>query len=299
MVESKGLPEFRLLRPLFELALEEDRCDADITTRALVMDDARGIGRFVARESGIACGVAVLEPLFRMRDPEARTLRAFSDGSAFTRGDVLAEVSARRSTLLSVERTALDTLQRLSGIATRTDELVRQLAGRGVELTDTRKTTPGWRRLEKYAVRCGGGGNHRHDLADAAMIKDNHLFARAGGRGPEALRLCIRELRATLPTGALFYVEVQSRGELEAVVAERVPAIQLDGFDLAGLAEAVAWVRQQPPPHPILEATGSVEPEYLESLAATGVTRISVDALTSRVTAVDLRMILIPESPGG
>jgi nicotinate-nucleotide pyrophosphorylase (carboxylating) len=185
-------------------------------------------------------------------------------------------------------------LQRLGGIATFTSELVARLAESGVELADTRKTTPGWRRLEKYAVRCGGGTNHRHDLADAAMVKDNHLTARAGERSPAGLRACVRQLRHVLPPGARFYVEVRSHAELEAVLQEGAPAIQLDGFDAQALRDAAAWVRLQPFPHPLLEATGSVDPDDIETIAAAGVTRISVDALTTRAPAVDLRMALVP-----
>jgi nicotinate-nucleotide pyrophosphorylase (carboxylating) len=293
-VKPLNPPDFALLRSLFDRALEEDRADADITTQTLVESDPRRTGRFVAREAGVAAGLAFLEPLFRMRDPNARVTLRVTDGASFERGAVLADVESRTSTLLSVERTALDTLQRLSGIATLTAKLGARLAGRSIELADTRKTAPGWRWLEKYAVRCGGGVNHRMDLADAAMIKDNHLIARAESRSPEVLRQCIRKLRPELPPGFLFYVEVQSQPELEAVFAEGVPAIQLDGFSLAGLRDAVRWVRLQPPPHPILEATGSVEPELLEAIADTGVTRISVDALTTRAPAIDMRMFLLP-----
>lgn len=228
-----------------------------------------------------------------MLDPQAQVKQMVLDGEQFGCGDVLANVSSRMSTLLAVERTALDTLQRLSGIATFTAEFVARLAGRNVELTDTRKTTPGWRYLEKYAVRCGGGANHRLDLADAAMIKDDHLIARAGVRNPEALQICVRELRSALPAHTFFYVEVQNQVELEAVFSEQVPAIQLDGFDIQALRDAVEWVRHQPPPHPLLEATGSVDPDRLEAIAATGVTRISVDALTTRAPAIDMRMVII------
>ena len=287
-------PDFELLRSLFERALEEDRADADITTQLLIQTDERKIGRLVAREPGVASGIALLEHLFRMRDPDARVTRLVEDGDRFDSGTILADVSSNITALLSVERTALDTLQRLSGIATLTAKLAVRLAGRDVELADTRKTTPGWRWLEKYAVRCGGGTNHRLDLSDAAMIKDNHLIAFSGGRGPEVLRASVRKLRSALPPGFFFYVEVQSQAELEAVVQEVVPAIQLDGFDLAGLREAVRWVQTQPPPHPILEATGSVEPDHIEAIAATGVNRISVDALTTRVSVIDMRMFLLP-----
>jgi nicotinate-nucleotide pyrophosphorylase (carboxylating) len=287
-------PDFELLRPLFEYALQEDRADADVTTQALVTGDERMVGRFVAREAGVAAGIALLEPLFRMRDPEARVDCLVRDGERFASEAVLADVSSRVATLLAVERTALDMLQRLSAVATLTAKLAARLTGHDTELADTRKTTPGWRGLEKYAVRCGGGTNHRLDLSDAAMIKDNHLIARIGRRDPSGLRTCVRELAAALAPGAVFYVEVQDRAELEAVCQEAVPAIQLDGFDIDGLRDAVEWVRTQPPPHPLLEATGSIDPDLIEAIAATGVGRISIDAVTTRATAIDMRMFLVP-----
>lgn len=287
-------PNFPLVWPLFEHALADDRVSADVTTQALVRTDERMIGQFIARQAGVASGIELLEPLFRALDPDSRVERCADDGAPFESGAVLAEVSGRVSVLLAVERTALDMLQRLSGIATLTAQLVARVAGREVELTDTRKTTPGWRHLEKYSVRCGGGTNHRFDLSDAAMIKDNHVIAHAGKRTTDGLRRCVADLRAALAPGALFYVEVRDQFELEAVFREQAPVVQLDGFDLQALRDAVEWVHRQPHPHPILEATGSVSPEHLEAIAATGVNRISVDALTTRAVAIDMRMVLVP-----
>ena len=143
-------------------------------------------------------------------------------------------------------------------------------------------------------MRCGGGANHRLDLADAAMIEDNHLIARAGERHPEALQMRIRELRAALPAQAFRYVEVRSQAELKAALSEQLPAIQFDGFGIQALREAVKWVHDQPSPHALLEATGSVDPASLKVIAATGLTRISVDALTTQAPAIDMRMVLVP-----
>jgi nicotinate-nucleotide pyrophosphorylase (carboxylating) len=159
----------------------------------------------------------------------------------------------------------------------------------GVGIYDTRKTTPGWRLLEKHAVRCGGGRNHRQGLNDALMVKENHLYAAFGRTGPAALVEAIRRCRAAAP-GAPLYVEVEDLDELRAVAAERVDVVMLDGFELGDVRQAVKHVRGLPPPRPQLEVTGGVTLESVPGWAASGVQRISVGALTHSAPALDLSL---------
>jgi nicotinate-nucleotide pyrophosphorylase (carboxylating) len=173
-------------------------------------------------------------------------------------------------------------------VATATRALVEATAGTGARILDTRKTTPGWRELERYAVRAGGGENHRADLADAAMVKENHLRAAFGRTGPEAIREAVRRCRASLPPGTTVYCEVETLDELDAAIEARADVVMLDGFDLGDVRRAVQRLRGVPPPRPRLEATGGVRLDTAPALAAAGVPRLSTGAITRGATILDL-----------
>lgn len=280
-------------RGLLERALAEDRAAEDVTTAALVTPDRRAVADLVAKAPGVICGLPLVGAVFTLLEEGARTEAFCRDGDAVEAGTRVATVEATAQAILRGERTALNLVQRLSGVATRTAAFVALAAGVGVY--DTRKTTPGWRMLEKYAVRCGGGRNHRMDLADAAMIKENHLVAAHGRTGADVLADAVRACRRRLAPGVSLYVEVESQAELEAALEAAGDrrgdvVIMLDDFDLDAIRAAVAYVAKAPPPRPQLEATGGVRLARVADLATTGVDRMSAGSLTHSAPALDLSL---------
>jgi nicotinate-nucleotide pyrophosphorylase (carboxylating) len=276
--------------PLIARALEEDQAARDLTARAVVPEGTRARATVVARAAGVLAGLALAEPTFRSLDPEAEVTLLYADGEAVAESARVLTVEGDARAILSAERTVLNLLGHLGGVATLTRAFVEAVSGTGADILDTRKTLPGWRALEKYAVRCGGGVNHRLDLADAAMIKENHLYAAFGRTGPDALAEAIRRVRRALPPGRDLYVEVETLEELDAAVREGATILMLDGFDLGGVREAVRRVRGLPAPRPRLEVTGGVTLENVAALAATGVQRISIGALTHSARVLDLSL---------
>ena len=277
-------------------ALEEDLGHGDPTTLALVPEGARATADLVAREAGVVAGLPLVEPLVRILDPEARVECAVKDGEAVPAGAVLATVRGRARAVLSAERTALNVVRRLSGVATLARRFVDAVSGFPVEIVDTRKTTPGWRDLEKYAVTCGGAKNHRLRLDDAAMVKENHLLEAFGRTGPDAVRAGVARVRAAIPQGMRLYVEVEDEAEMRAAVGAGADVVMLDGWDSAALTRAVAWVAGRPAPRPLLEATGGITLDTVRAVAATGVDRISVGALTHSAPALDLSLVHRPRA---
>jgi len=276
---------------LIERALAEDLPAGDITSVALLADvDGPATLSFVSRESGVVCGVDVVELLFRVIDSAIRVRRLVSDGARIAPGQPLIDVEGRPVSLLSGERVALNFLQRLSGIATtaaRWREIVRGAGpeGRDVKLLDTRKTTPGWRHLEKYAVRAGGATNHRMNLSDGFLVKDNHAsLLRRAGRA--SIGDWVAALRHADPAKFLE-VEVDSRTDFALAQEAGADAILLDNFSLEDLRWAVDRNRRAER-RVLLEASGGVTEAKLRSVAATGVDRISVGALTHSVRALDI-----------
>jgi nicotinate-nucleotide pyrophosphorylase (carboxylating) len=280
--------------PFLASALEEDAARDDATSRALVPAGASAVADVLAHEPGVLAGLPLVTPLLRLLDPEAVVECPYEDGDEVAEGAVVSTWFGRARAILGVERTALNLLRRLSGIASSTASYVAAVAGTSAKILDTRKTTPGWRELEKYAVRCGGGENHRLRLDDAAMIKENHVLASIGRTGPEALAEAVRRVRAGLPAGVELFVEVETLDELEAVLPLRPRVVMLDGFDLSDLRRAVLRVRASPEPRPLLEATGGVTIENVEAVAAAGVDRISVGAITHSAPALDLSLRVRP-----
>lgn len=266
-------------------ALLEDRAPEDVTTLATVPVEAAARGAFVARQAGILAGMPLVAETYRQLDARVRLVPHFADGDRFGDGAVLATVEGPARAILQGERVALNFLQRLSGIATTTRAFVDAVAGTGCRILDTRKTTPGLRELEKYAVRCGGGSNHRRDLAVMAMVKDNHraLLARQGATLAEA----VRRIRARSP-GIPVEVEVDSLAELEEALRAGADWILLDNMPVEVLREAV----RQAAGRAKLEASGGVTLERVRAIAETGVDAISVGAITHSVRAVDIALEL-------
>lgn len=264
-------------------ALREDAPMGDRTSEVLGLS-GRGRGSFTARQEGVLCGLFLAQRTFELLDPSASFVTQAKDGDLLSPGAAFARVEGSLPALLLGERLALNLLQRLSGIATFTRACVEEVAGTGARILDTRKTTPGLRALEKYAVRTGGGQNHRMGLSDGILIKDNHLagFASLG----EAVR------RARERAGHLLKVEVEVRNlsEFQEAVEAGADLILLDNMPLTEMAEAV----RRRPPGLLLEASGGMRPGRLRAAAETGVDFLSVGALTHSAPALDLALEIEP-----
>ncbi len=260
--------------------LDEDIGRGDLTAPALVGRSGRA--HWVTRTDGVFCGGVLVAPLLALLDPRASVRLLVGDGEPVVAGQRLLELEGPAAALVAVERTALNLAMRLSGISSATAALVQVLAGTGVRLADTRKTTPGLRVLEKYAVRCGGGCNHRLGLDDAAMLKENHL-AWAGG-----VAAAVAAVRASAPWPARLIVEAETAAEAEAAVRAGADAVLLDDFTPAALAALVPTLRALAPAV-VLEASG-VRPDQLGAYAATGIDLISTSAPITRSPWLDLSM---------
>ena len=268
-----------LIEPVVRAALAEDLGRAgDVTAAACIPAGTRWTAVFAARQAGTIAGLDCARLAMTTLDPEARFTAHVEDGDTVAAGTVLAEVEADARAILSAERTALNLLGRLSGVATLTRAYVDAAAGTGARIADTRKTTPGLRALEKHAVAMGGGMNHRFGLDDAILIKDNHI-AVCGGVG-EAIR------RARARAGHLMKIEVEVDGlhQLDEALAERPDVVMLDNFSLDDLRTAVARTKRQV----VLEASGGVNLDTVAAIAATGVDVISVGALTHSAPSLDI-----------
>jgi len=260
-------------------ALAEDLGRAgDITSSACISPDTRLEAVFAIRKQGVIAGLACARLAIVELDPGARFEIVHADGARAPAGAILARVEANARALLAAERTALNLLCRLSGIATLTAQFVAATAGTGARIVDTRKTTPGLRALEKYAVRCGGGANHRFGLDDAILIKDNHVAA-CGGVGE-----AVRRARAAVGHMVKIEVEIDRLDQLDEALAEAPDIVMLDNFSLADLAEAVRRTGGRA----LIEASGGVSLETVRAIAETGVDLISVGALTHSAPILDI-----------
>lgn len=274
-----------LLSRNIRLWLEEDIGTGDITTATTIPLDRWSKGIIHVKDSGIIAGLAVAKQVFEIVDPELQFIPLIEEGESVSWGTVLAEVSGSARSILLGERLALNLMQRLSGIATRTNEFVKALGGLPVRLVDTRKTTPGHRMLEKYAVRVGGGYNHRFGLYDAVMIKDNHI------KGAGGIDLAVRAARDGIPHTMKIEVEVESYDQLEQAIASGADIILLDNMDNKRMTEAVKRIRKAAP-HVFIEASGNVTLETVHSIAQTGVDAISAGRLTYSVQSLDISLDL-------
>ncbi len=261
-------------------ALEEDSAFNDVTTIATVVTSRHARAKLVARQDGTLAGLPLALEAFRQLDPKISIRVDAEDGHAVRRGAIVLFLTGHARGLLSAERTALNFMQRLSGIATLTSRYVAAVKGTRAKILDTRKTTPGWRTLEKYAVRAGGGTNHRMDLADSVLIKDNHLRAVDGD-----VRLAIRRTRELEPN-AKIEVECESVEQVEAALDARADIILLDNMPLAEMRVCVDAVAGRA----LVEASGGVHLDTVRAIAETGVDFISVGALTHSPPAMNLAL---------
>lgn len=291
-------------RQIVRLAVREDLDrQFDWTTLALIPSDQTARAAVVSRQRGVVAGLRAAELAIGEMDIELQIDRALDDGESVAAGQALATLSGPARSLLTAERILLNLIGRLSGIATLTRQYVDAVQGTAARIYDTRKTTPGWRRLEKYAVRLGGGHNHRTGLFDAILIKDNHLALAAEAAGSDRLEPAeaVRRARefardmadARAPKPLIIEIEVDSLDALEAVLAEQPDLVLLDNMSPVDLARAVA-VRNATSPDVELEASGGVTLESVAAIAASGVERISVGALTHSATALDVGLDWLP-----
>lgn len=278
----RQLPDL-MIDPVVRMALAEDLGrGGDVTGQACIPEGARMRAVFAARKPGVLAGIDCVRLAVLAMDPQATITLKMRDGEAFAAGDVLAEVEADARAFLAAERTALNLLGRLCGIATLTRAYVEAIKGTRARIADTRKTTPGLRALEKHAVVCGGGANHRFGLDDAILIKDNHV-AVCGG-----VSTAVRRARAAVGHLMKIEVEVDSLEQLDQALAETPDVIMLDNFSLEDLSEAVRRRKTSPFGAVILEASGGVNLETVAAIARTGVDVISVGALTHSAPALDI-----------
>jgi nicotinate-nucleotide pyrophosphorylase (carboxylating) len=268
------------VRAVVEAAIGEDMPAGDITSESVIPQTSRSRAVFLAKEPGILAGIDVAGLVFRMIDPRIRFAKGFDDGAAFEKGDVLAEVRGRSISLLKGERTALNFLQRLCGIATATRKHVRAVEGTRAKILDTRKTTPGLRALEKYAVRMGGGTNHRQSLSDMVLIKDNHLAI--VGSIPKA----VAAARARVGRGIKVEVEVTDSEQAREAVEAGADWIMLDNMSPARMKEVVGWVAGRA----VIEASGGITLQNVRRVARAGVDFISVGSLTHSFSSIDISL---------
>jgi nicotinate-nucleotide pyrophosphorylase (carboxylating) len=259
-------------------ALEEDDAGNDITSIATILTERRARCRVVARQRGVIAGIPLAREAFRQRDPKASVRSTVKDGQLVDAGAEVLFITGSPRGLLSAERVALNFMQRLSGIATMTHQFVDAIAGTKASILDTRKTTPGWRRLEKYAVRAGGGMNHRMDLGSAVLIKDNHLAALEGD-----VQMAVNRARVLAP-GKPVEVECDNIKQVEAALVAGAEIIMLDNMSSSRLRDCVELIDGRA----VSEASGGVNLQTVRQIAEAGVDWISVGALTHSVKALDL-----------
>jgi nicotinate-nucleotide pyrophosphorylase (carboxylating) len=273
-------PDTPAVRDYIKAALEEDMGCGDVTTISTIPGGVMARGRYIVKEDGVLCGLRAVELAFSMLDPSITVIRHADDGARVKRGDVAAEVYGRAVPVLTGERVGLNLLQHLSGVATATAKAAAAVAGTKARITDTRKTTPLMRTLEKYAVRCGGGVNHRYNLADGVLIKDNHIVA-AG-----SITAAVKAARAVVPHTLKIEVECENEAMVREALAAGADIIMLDNMDCDAMASAVALIDGRA----LTEASGNMGERDLAAVAETGVDLISIGALTHSVRALDISL---------
>lgn len=261
-------------------ALDEDVGTGDITTESTIPEDRVAHGLYKAKESGVLCGVGVAKRVFELIDPSIEFKAFKKDGDRIEKGEIIAEVHGKATGVLTGERVGLNLMQRMSGIATRTAEAVKQVEGTNAKICDTRKTTPGLRVIEKYAVKVGGGTNHRFNLADGILIKDNHIVA-AG-----SITAAVKAARANAPHTLKIEVEVETFDELNEALAAGADIIMLDNMSCEDMKKAVGIVNGRA----LTEASGNMGDRDLKEVASCGVDLISIGALTHSVRALDISL---------
>jgi nicotinate-nucleotide pyrophosphorylase (carboxylating) len=274
------MENYQEIDAIIDTALAEDMPEGDITSESVIPAGSVSKAAVLAKERGILAGMVVAERVFQKIDPSVRFYTHFQDGHQIKRGDTLAELEGSSISLLKGERTALNFLQRMSGIATLTRKYVRALEGSQTKVLDTRKTTPGLRILEKYAVRVGGGSNHRQNLSEMVMLKDNHL--RFVGSITEA----VKRAQDTVRPGIKIEVETSTLAEVKEAVQSGADMVMLDNMSVKEMKKAVDWVKGKVP----LEVSGKVGLSKLSLIASLGVDYISVGSLTHSYKSLDISM---------
>ena len=272
-----------LINKIIEQALLEDIGTGDITTESIIPSNLKAKGIIKTSEEGVVAGLDIIYLVFRKLDSEIIFQEKTKDGTKVARGKVLAEITGPARTILKGERVALNFLQRMSGIATITSKFCQEVKDFPVRIVDTRKTTPGLRILEKYAVRMGGGYNHRFGLYDAVLIKDNHI-AVAGG-----IKSAVNSVRKQISHTVKIEVEVENLSQLQEALKVQVNIIMLDNMDLETMKEAVKMVKGKA----LIEASGGITLEKVRKIAQIGVDLISVGALTHSVKSLDISMEIL------
>ncbi|MGH1366659.1 MAG: carboxylating nicotinate-nucleotide diphosphorylase [Calditrichia bacterium] len=270
--------DWQVIDNIIDLAFEEDIRDGDATTNALFQPEEQSSAFMKVKDNGILCGIGVAERVFRRLDKDIAWKPLFQDGDAVSNGQIILEIKGSRRAILTGERLALNLMQRMSGIASMADRYVKARGDLPVQILDTRKTLPGLRVLEKYAVAIGGGTNHRYGLFDAIMIKDNHIKL-AGG-----IRTAVNKVRENNPKKLTIEVETSSLAEVDEALAMDVDIIMLDNMSTEMMREAVQKIAGRSK----VEASGGVTIERIREIAETGVDCISVGALTHSVQALDI-----------
>ena len=282
-------PEPGSYRQLIAAAREEDLGCGDITSEATIPAEMQGVGELVFHEEGVLCGLGVAGEVLRQYDEKSALSEMIADGDTVAAGQVVATVTGSVRSLLAAERVMLNFLQRLSGVATNTAAYVKAVSGTKAQIYDTRKTTPGWRELEKYAVRCGGGCNHRMGLYDAVMVKDNHLAAMGTGDWQDRLAAAVAKIRNGKQQPDFVEVEVDGLDQLQAVLKiEGVDRILLDNMTGEEMSRAVRLRDESGKAKVKLEASGGIRLATVREAALSGVDIISVGALTHTVRSLDI-----------
>jgi nicotinate-nucleotide pyrophosphorylase (carboxylating) len=261
-------------------ALEEDISYGDITTDSIVNEFASSEAKLIAKQEGIIAGIEICEKVFKMLDASSFFMNNIKDGDFVKSGDVIAIVKGRTGALLKAERTALNILQRLSGIATKTRSFCDSVKDYNVRIVDTRKTTPGLRLFEKYAVKVGGGDNHRYSLSDGVLIKDNHIKAAGGIK--EAITLAKKNVPHTIK----IEVETETMEQVKEALEAGADIIMLDNMTVEQMKNAVKFINKRA----LIEASGNMKLELINEVASTGVDIISVGALTHSASSLDISM---------
>ena len=270
---------------IIEAALQEDLPQGDITSESIIPDDSRSRAIILAKEDGILAGMDVASRVFEKIDPDVEFKREKDDGQKFSKGETLAELEGSSISILKGERTALNFLQRMSGIATTTGRFVEALKGTRTKILDTRKTTPGLRSLEKYAVKMGGGQNHRRNLSEMVLIKDNHL--KLVGSISEA----VKRAKERIAPGIKVEVEATCLTEVQEAVRSGADMVMLDNMSMGKMKEVVKWIEGRIP----LEVSGSVTLSKIREIAALRIDFISVGSLTHSYRSVDISMEFLEE----
>lgn len=278
-------PQFAGLESKIEAWLQEDIGSGDVTTLATIPANQISQAVIHAKQAGIVAGLPIAQMVFQIVDPLITFTTTLQDGDAIEHGTVLAQLEGRTQSILLGERLALNLMQRLSGIATLTNKYVIAMGETNCRIADTRKTTPGLRALEKYAVRAGGGANHRFGLYDAVMIKDNHI------KGAGSIAQAVAAARAAIPHTMKIEVEVESDAQLQEAIHSDADIIMLDNMGLARMTQAVKAIKTAKP-HVIVEASGGVNLHSIGAIVQTGVDVISSGALTSNAGTLDISLDL-------